>query len=85
MHARKLLWGLALVRLILPFLLQHAYYQPHRDEFLYLDYAKHMDWGYMEVPPLLSVFSWLTFNSEILFLGQILASAVWGNHVFVYR
>ena len=43
----------------MPFLLQHAYYQPHRDEFLYLDYAQHMDWGYMEVPPLLSVFSWL--------------------------
>lgn len=51
---------LALVRLILPFVLQNGYYQPHRDEFLYLNYAGHMDWGYMEVPPLLSVFSWLT-------------------------
>jgi len=55
-----LLLLLALVRLILPFFLQNSFYQPHRDEFLYLDYAGHMDWGYMEVPPLLSVFSWLT-------------------------
>jgi hypothetical protein len=55
-----LLWLLALVRLMLPFGLQNGYYQPHRDEFLYLNYAAHMDWGYMEVPPLLSVFSWLT-------------------------
>lgn len=51
---------LALARLVLPFLLQNGFYQLHRDEYLYLDYAGHMDWGYMEVPPLLSVFSWLT-------------------------
>ncbi|MCU0404536.1 MAG: glycosyltransferase family 39 protein, partial [Chitinophagaceae bacterium] len=58
----KWLAALALTRLVLPFLLQNSWYQPHRDEYLYLDYAKHMDWGYMEVPPLLSVFSWLTFH-----------------------
>lgn len=54
------LFILVLLRLVLPFVLQNGYYQPHRDEFLYLNYAAHMDWGYMEVPPLIAVFSWLT-------------------------
>jgi hypothetical protein len=55
-----LLYLLALLKLILPFLLQNATYEPHRDEFLYLAEGRHMAWGYMEVPPLLSVFAWLT-------------------------
>ncbi len=54
--------GFAILRLVLPFFLQNSFYQPHRDEFLYLDYARHMDWGYMEVPPMLSIFSWLTWK-----------------------
>jgi len=56
----RLLYLLAFVKLIVPFFLQNSFYQPHRDEFLYLAEAHHMDWGYMEVPPLLSVFAWLT-------------------------
>ena len=55
-----LLYLLALVKLVLPFLLQDGVYEPHRDEFLYLAEGRHMAWGYMEVPPLLSVFAWLT-------------------------
>jgi 4-amino-4-deoxy-L-arabinose transferase-like glycosyltransferase len=35
-------------------------YEFHRDEMLYLEQGKHLDWGYMEVPPLLSIFSWLS-------------------------
>lgn len=54
----RLLYLLFLIKIIVPFLLQHSYYQPHRDEFLYLAAAEHMNWGYMEVPPVLSVFSW---------------------------
>ena len=56
----RLLYLLALLKFILPFLLQNGIYEPHRDEFLYLAEGSHMDWGYMEVPPLLSVFSWVT-------------------------
>ena len=56
----RLLYILALVKLILPFFLQHPVYEPHRDEFLYLAEGRHMAWGFMEVPPLLSVFAWLT-------------------------
>jgi hypothetical protein len=55
-----LLYLLALLKLVLPFFLQNGAYEPHRDEFLYLAEGRHMAWGYMEVPPLLSVFAWLT-------------------------
>ena len=56
----KLLYALALLRLILPYLLQNPAYEPHRDEFLYLAEGNHLAWGFMEVPPLLSIFAWLT-------------------------
>jgi hypothetical protein len=56
----RVLYVLAFVKLILPFLLQSSLYEPHRDEFLYLAEGRHMAWGFMEVPPLLSVFAWLT-------------------------
>lgn len=51
---------LAFIKLILPFFLQNSIYEPHRDEFLYLAEGSHPAFGYMEVPPLLSVFAWLT-------------------------
>ncbi len=35
-------------------------YEMHRDEFLYLEQGNHLDWGFMEVPPLLSLFAKLT-------------------------
>ncbi len=57
MQPKTFLYLLALARLFLPFLLQDPVYQPHRDEFLYLEQGKHLDWGYLEVPPLLSLFA----------------------------
>ena len=60
MKPTRLLYLLALIKLILPFFLQDPVWEPHRDEFLYLAEARHMAWGYMEAPPLLSVFAWLT-------------------------
>ncbi|HVX49562.1 MAG TPA: glycosyltransferase family 39 protein [Chitinophagaceae bacterium] len=54
------LYSLALLKFILPYILQNSYYEPHRDEFLYLAEGSHMAWGFMEVPPMLSVFAWLT-------------------------
>lgn len=56
----RFLYLLAFIKLILPFILQNGIYEPHRDEFLYLAEAHHMAWGYMEIPPLLSVFGWVT-------------------------
>lgn len=57
---KNLFWILAFIKLVLPFFLQNSFYQPHRDEYLYLAEAHHMSWGFMEVPPLLSVFAWIT-------------------------
>ncbi len=51
---------LAFLKFILPFFLQNAIYEPHRDEFLYLAEGAHPAFGFMEVPPLLSVFAWIT-------------------------
>ena len=54
-----LIYSLALAKFIFPFLIQSHSYEPHRDEFLYLAEGHHMAWGFMEVPPLLSIFAWL--------------------------
>ena len=58
--SNRLLYLLALIKIILPYFIQHPVYEPHRDEFLYLAEGNHMAWGFMEVPPLLSVFAMLT-------------------------
>src|SRR5258708_1121566 len=56
-----LVYLLAFVKLILPFVLQHPAYEPHRDEFLYLSKGRHPAWGYLETPPFLFLFS-LIYN-----------------------
>src|ERR1700691_3699419 len=55
-----LVYFLALLKFILPFLMQNPAYEPHRDEFLYLAEGHHMAWGYLEVPPVMSVFGFIT-------------------------
>ena len=59
-YLQQLLYILVLIKIILPFFLQNSFYQLHRDEYLYLAEAHHMSWGFMEVPPLLSVFAWIS-------------------------
>jgi len=56
------LYSLAFLKLVLPFFLQDSFYQPHRDELLYLAEGDHLSWGYLEIPPLLSVFAWITIH-----------------------
>jgi len=74
MKLNKPLWiliiFLALIKFLLPFILQSPLYEPHRDEFLYLAEGNHAAWGFMEVPPLLSVFAWLTnlFGGSIFWI-----------------
>ena len=58
-NTNRLLYALAIIKLIIPFFLQNSVYGPHRDEMLYLAEGSHMAWGFMEVPPMLSVFAWL--------------------------
>lgn len=59
-----LLFFIAL-KLVLPFLLVNPVYELHRDEFLHLDQAKHLAWGFQSVPPVTSIFALL-----ITFLGK---------------
>ena len=55
----KLIYFLAILKFIIPFILVPAFYELHRDEYLYLAEAKHVAWGYMEVPPMLSFLGWI--------------------------
>lgn len=59
-NPNRLILLLAIVRFVLPYLLQSPVYEPHRDEFLYLAEGNHLAWGFLEVPPLISVFAWFT-------------------------
>ncbi len=54
-----LLLGLALLKFLLPFL-AHPEFEFHRDEFLYLAMGKHLDWGYLENPPIIALLARLT-------------------------
>src|SRR5579862_9059214 len=72
-NSNRLIFFFALLKFVIPFLLQDPIYEPHRDELLYLAEARHMAWGYMEVPPLLSVFAWLT---NVLG-GSMVAIKIW--------
>jgi 4-amino-4-deoxy-L-arabinose transferase-like glycosyltransferase len=51
-----------ITKFILQYTLIHPVYELHRDEYLHLDQAKHLAWGYVSVPPLTS------WNSYIILL-----------------
>ena len=46
---------LAALKLVLPFLLQNPVYELHRDEYLYFEQGQHLDFGYLENPPLIGL------------------------------
>jgi hypothetical protein len=52
-----------IAKCLLQYLLYNPAYDLHRDEYLYLDQANHLAWGYVSVPPLTSwisgVIAWL--------------------------
>jgi len=58
-----ILWGLILLKFILQYLLIDPVYELHRDEFLHLDQARHLAWGYTSVPP---VTSWISYLIRLL-------------------
>ena len=49
-------------KLMLQFMVVNPVYELHRDEFLYLDQARHLSAGYISVPPLTSWVSALIFS-----------------------
>jgi len=62
-----ILTGFILAKFLLQYFLVNPDYDLQRDEYLHLDQANHLAWGYLSVPP---VTSWI--SSLILFLGNSL-------------
>lgn len=49
--------------IVIKFVLQYSLISPeyelHRDEYLHLDQANHLAWGFLSVPPVNSLLAWL--------------------------
>jgi len=54
-----ILFAFILIKIVLQYLLVNPIYDLQRDEYLHLDQAKHLAWGYHSIPPLTSWISWL--------------------------
>ena len=54
-----ILSGFVLLKFLLHYFLISPEYDLHCDEFLHLDQAHHLAWGYLSVPPFTSWISWL--------------------------
>ncbi|MGI4833459.1 MAG: glycosyltransferase family 39 protein [Janthinobacterium lividum] len=54
-------------------------YELHRDEYLYLDYGRHLAWGYLEVPPLTALQSWVTLGLGGGFFLVKMWPLLWGS------
>lgn len=78
--------GFILLKFLLQYLLIHPLYELHRDEYLYLDQAHHLAWGYLSVPPVTSWISsliyrlgnsifWIRFFPALF--GALTISVVW--------
>ena len=48
-----------IIKMVLQFFLINPGYELHRDEYLHLDQAHHLAWGYLSVPPVTSWFAWI--------------------------
>ena len=58
-----ILLGFILLKIILQYFLIDSGYDLHRDEYLHLDQANHLAWGFLSVPPLTS---WISTLINIL-------------------
>jgi len=58
-----ILFGFIILKFLLQYFLIDSGYDLHRDEYLHLDQAHHLDWGYLSVPP---VTSWISYLIYIL-------------------
>ncbi len=57
-----ILLGLILIKFVLQYILISPVYDLHRDEYLHLDQANHLAWGYISVPP---VTSWIAYMIKL--------------------
>jgi len=56
-----ILIGFIILKFVLQYVLISPEYDLQRDEYLHLDQAHHLAWGYLSVPPVTSWFSYLIF------------------------
>jgi len=54
-----ILTGFILLKFVLEYTLIHPVYDLQRDEFLHLDQAHHLAWGFTSIPPFTSWISWI--------------------------
>lgn len=54
-----ILFAFIVIKIVLQYLVVHPIYDLQRDEYLHLDQAKHLAWGYHSIPPLTSWVSWV--------------------------
>lgn len=47
------------MKMVLQFVVVHPIYELQRDEYLHLDQANHLAWGFHSVPPVTSLISWI--------------------------
>lgn len=66
-----ILFGFIIIKFVIQYNLISPEYELHRDEYLYLDQANHLDWGYLSVPPLIS---WISYLISLL-----------GNNIFLVK
>lgn len=62
-----ILFGFVLLKFLLQYWLVSPVYELHRDEYLHLDQANHLAWGYLSVPPLTA---WLSYLIALLGNGE---------------
>lgn len=58
-----ILFGFILIKFLLQYLLYNPDYDLHRDEYLHLDQANHLAWGFQSVPPFTS---WISYFIKLL-------------------
>jgi len=58
-----ILFGFIFLKFFLQYILFNSDYDLHRDEYLHLDQANHLAWGFQSVPP---VTSWISFIIKLL-------------------
>lgn len=56
-----ILFALVAIKLVLQYLVVSPVYELHRDEFLYLNQADHLAFGYISVPPFMALISKIVF------------------------
>ena len=56
-----ILLGFIILKFLLQYFLISSDYDLHRDEFLHLDQAHHLAWGYLSIPPFTSWISYLIY------------------------